>query len=273
MYKIIILFLVTVLTISCSTSNRIEKPIEASNGASIVGIWAMHPLRNGIANVVEFTNDGKINLHSFNCRENSNGPVESSTYTMTESGKNIRLEADGEIQNLKLISIAAKDLTLGQSVGEELIKFSYLKVNRVAPLCFLYRESSDEKSKRTAFNESEFLNAPVIPDNKNILRYVGKWANDEGVVQIEVKLNPDGQYMIFKDNDENWNYLYKQVRWSDANLMYQAFAYSNKPELYDHPYHKSNQAAILAPVNDFKKIKWSFFISGERFGYILKRKN
>ena len=91
--------------------------------------------------------------------------------------------------------------------------------------------------------------------------------------KLEVKLNPDGQYMIFKDNDENWNYLYKQVRWSDANLMYQAFAYSNKPELYDHPYHKSNQAAILAPVNDFKKIKWSFFISGERFDYILKRKN
>ena len=85
---------------------------------------------------------------------------------------------------------------------------------------------------------------------------MGKWANDEGVVQIEVKLNPDGQYMIFKDNDENWNYLYKQVRWSDANLMYQAFAYSNKPELYDHPYHKSNQAAILAPVDDLKKIKF-----------------
>ncbi len=84
----------------------------------------MHPLRNGIASVVEFTNNGTSNLHSFNCREKSTDPVESSTYTITESGKNIRLETDGEIQNLKLISITAKELTLGQSVGEELLKFS-----------------------------------------------------------------------------------------------------------------------------------------------------
>lgn len=274
MNRITLILLVSLLSISCASIDKNENSIKlnATGAPSIVGIWAMYPLNNGIANVVEFTKDGKSNLHPFDCREKSTDPVESSTYSIDESGKNIRLVTDGEIQNLKLISMTDKELNLGQSVGEELLKFSYLKVSRISPLCFLYKKSNDEKSKRAAYKESDFIHAPWIPENKNILRYVGKWANEKDVVQIQVKRDADGRYMVFLENNENWTHLYNEVRWSDSGLQFESFAYSTRAELYDHPYHKSKQAVILAEVNDLNKIKWSFFIRGQRYDYTLSKK-
>lgn len=273
MYKFILIFIISVISVSCTTLNKSDRAIQVNNTVSIVGLWAMQPLQNGIANVAEFTNDGKSNLHIFNCHEKSTDPVESASYTITENGNNIRLITDdGEVQNLKLISMDDKVLTLGQMLGDELLKFSYIKVNRIEPLCMLYKESKDEQLKNTAFKESDFIHAPWIPEAQNILRYVGKWADEKGLVHIEVKLHSDGRYMLFLDKDENWNYLFNQVRWSDSNLLYQQFVYSNKPELYDHSLHKFNYGVVLSPVGDLK-IKWSIFISDKRFDYILTRKD
>ena len=274
MNRIVLILLVSLLSISCASINKNESSINvnATGAPSIVGIWAMYPLNSGIANVVEFTKDGKGNLHPFDCREKSTDSVESSTYSINENGKNIRLLTDGEVQNLKLISVTDNELNLGQSVGEEILKFSYIKVSRISPLCFLYRESNDEKSKRAAYRESDFIHAPWIPENKNILRYVGKWANEKGIVQIQVKLDSDGRYMVFQENSENWTHLYNEVRWTDLGLQFQSFAYSTRADLYDHPYRKSKQAVILAEVNDLNEIKWSFFIRGQRYDYTLSKK-
>ena len=234
MHKNIFIFVFSILLASCSTTpNKSIKPSDGSNIA-IVGIWAMMPLRNGIANVVEFTKEGKSNLYSFNCREKSSDEVESSTYTISGDGKNIHLDSNGEVQNLSLISINRNAMILGQKVGDALLEFSYTRTSRVSPLCFLYKEPEEDQSKRTAFKETDFTHAPFIPDNPNISRYAGKWADEKGVVQIEVNKDANGRYKIFHENDENWNYLYNNVHWSGVELRFQSFAYSGKHDLFEY---------------------------------------
>ncbi|MFT0213118.1 hypothetical protein VQ643_11040 [Pseudomonas sp. F1_0610] len=51
-----------ILAISYSAHASKEKIDEA-----ILGVWAMFPLANGIANVVEFKGNGEVDNHSFRC--------------------------------------------------------------------------------------------------------------------------------------------------------------------------------------------------------------
>lgn len=272
MRKIISIFVSSMLLASCSTMPNKNIELRNEKDVLIVGIWAMLPMRNGIANVIEFTKEGKSNLYSFNCKEKSSNEVESSTYKISGDGKNIHLDSSGEAQDLSLISINKNEMILGQSVGDSLLKFSYARTGRVSPLCFLYKEPEEDKSKRTAFIETEFTHAPFIPDNPNISRYIGKWANEKGEIQIEVVRDTSGRYKIFLENNGNWNYLYNNVSWSGMELRFQSFAYSEKPDLFDHPYHKSSSIMALTPIEDLSKIKWSFFIGDKRFDYLLSRK-
>lgn len=271
MQKFIFIFVFSTLLASCSTAPNKAIKLADEKELPVVGIWAMRPLFNGIANVVEFTKEGKSNLYSFNCREKYSNDIESSLYTVSDDGKNIHIDSGGEVQDLSLISINSNTMILGQKVGDDFLEFSYVRTNRVSPLCFLYKESEQDKSKRTAFKETDFTPAPWIPDNSNITRYVGKWAK-EGEIQIEVNRDADGRYKIFHENNENWNYLYNNVHWSGVELRFQSFTYSDKPDLFDHPYHKSSSMGILAPVDDINKIRWSFFIGDKRYDYILSRK-
>jgi len=270
--KITLICVFSILLASCSTTPNKNIELRNEKDVLIVGIWAMLPLRNAIDNVVEFTKEGKSNLYSFNCKEKSSNEVESSTYKISGDGKNIHLDSSGEAQDLSLISINKNAMVLGQNVGDALLKFSYTRTGRVSPLCFLYKEPGEDKSKRTAFIETNFTHAPFIPDNPNISRYTGKWANEKGEIQIEVIRDTNGRYKVFHENNENWNYLYNNVSWSGVELRFQSFAYSDKPDLFDHSYHKSSSIMVLTPIEDLSKIKWSFFIGDKRFDYILSRK-
>lgn len=272
MQKRILVLVFAISLASCSVVPNSHLKYRNETNPSIVGIWAMLPLRNGIANVAEFTNDGKSNLYSFNCRKKSSGETESSTYAISNDEKKIRLYSNGEIQELSLVSISENEMVLGQKVGGDLLKFSYIKISRISPLCFLYKEPKEESSKRTAFEKSDFTPAPWIPNNPNIERYAGKWVDEKGSVQIEVNMDADGRYRVFHENSENWNYLYNDVSWSGSELHFQSFAYSDKRDLFDHPYHKSKMIMMLTPTDDLDKIKWSFLIGNKRFDYILSRK-
>lgn len=232
----------------------------------------MLPLRNGIANVVEFTKDGKSNLYSFNCKEKSSGEIESSIYTIDHDEKNIRLDSNGEIHELRLISIHENKMILEQKTEGNLLEFFYIKVSHVSPLCYLYKESRNDKFKRTSFKEKDFTHTPWIPNSIYIERYIGKWENEKGQTQIEINMDSDGKYKVFHEKNENWNYLYNNVRWSGAELHFQSFTYSDKEELFNHSYHKSSSLMTLTLTNDLSRVKWSFFIDGKRFDYILTRK-
>ncbi len=272
MHKIIFTLVLTTILASCSSTLHKNTISSKERKISIIGIWAMLPLRNGIANVVEFTKEGRSNLHPFNCRKNTSGEVESSIYTISDDGMNVRLDSGGEIQNLSIISINNDTMFLEQKAGNFSLKFAYVRSDRVSPLCSLYKESKEDASKRTAFNKTDFTHDPWVPDNPNISRYAGKWADENGAVQIEVIKDDSGRYKIYMHNNENWNHLYNNVHWSGVELRFQSFAYSDKHDLFDHPFHKSGSMMILTPVDDANKIKWSFYSGAKRYDYILIRK-
>lgn len=273
MQKILFATIFSILLTSCATAPNKNLNSEKGPKEAIIGIWAMLPLRNGIANVVEFTKAGESNLHSFNCENTPPEEIELSTYVVSNNGKNINIKTNGKTQELSLIAIGEKSMILGQDVGGTLLQFHYIKANHIAPLCHLYKGQEHVQSKKTAFIESDFIQSPWIPENAFMARYVGAWADEQGNVQIEVKLDPNGKYKIFHENNENWNYLYNDVHWLKQELHFRSFAYSNKIDLFDHPYHKSSGQKILAPVDDLNKIKYSFFIDGNRYDYVLNKKS
>lgn len=271
MKKLILFYAFLIMLSSCSSISTNIVKHESKVIPSINGRWAMQPLQNGIANVIEFTKDGKINLYPFNCKDKSSDKVESSLYTIDNERK-IRIDSNGKISELNLISINSNEMSLGQSIGADLLTFSYVKVGLISPLCTLYKESKEDKLKVKAFKKEDFSNSPWIPKNPNIGRFLGKWVDEKGDIQIEISADVDGRYRIFPESDSNWNYLYNHILWSGDSLYFRSFSYSDKQELFDHPYHKSSSMMILSPIDDENKIKWFFFVRGEGFEYILSRK-
>ena len=105
----------------------------------LVGIWAMKPLNNGIANVVEFTADGKSNLHPFNCEEPGQPEVEVSDYQISEDGQTIQITSPYQSFDLQVLAFNAKTMELGMEIEGHTLTFSYVKGDKIEPLCNLYR--------------------------------------------------------------------------------------------------------------------------------------
>lgn len=105
------------------------------NQEQLLGIWAMQPLNNGIANVVEFTADGKSNLHAFNCQEPGQPEVEVSDYRVSEDGKTIHVTSPYESFDLQVLSFAPAAMQLGMEIEGHQLQFSYLKRDKIESLC------------------------------------------------------------------------------------------------------------------------------------------
>lgn len=105
----------------------------------LLGIWAMKPLNNGIANVVEFSADGKSNLHAFNCAEPGEPEVEVSDYRISEDGQTIHVSSPYESFDLQVQSFTAKEMQLGMTIEDMQLQFGYLKRDKIEPLCELYK--------------------------------------------------------------------------------------------------------------------------------------
>lgn len=261
------------LCLSANTSAKEEASPETANINSLVGIWAMIPLRSGIADVIEFTKEGESKLTRFNCLTESSEETEISNYTIKDGGKGIHISSKDKSRYLNVLSVKANSMRLGavDYQGREL-QHEYMKTNKASPLCDLYKKQiTIGKSKNTPFMASDFVQNHFVPGNVNIDRYLGKWANEQGVVQIEVTKDANGRFKLNHDSSGNWNYLFNDVSWHGTELQFQSFAYSDKQELFTHPFHKSSHRSILTPVDDTNKIRYSFFSDGKRFNYVLTR--
>lgn len=243
----------------------------ADDKSLVVGIWAMMPLRNGIANVVEYTADGKSRLHPFNCAELGEREVEVADYRISEDGRNIHITSPYRDFDLQVLSFQRNTMKLSMSIEGIELQFSYLKTDKIAPLCTLYGKPLVDEGQRTPYQEHDFVPSPGIPSNADIDRYVGKWANEKGVVQIEVIKDVSGNASLSQTSSENWHDLYNEVSWVGNELHFQSFAYSEKASLFKHPHHKSMHRTILTPMDDAEKIQYSFFIGEKRFDYVLTR--
>ncbi|WP_157979350.1 hypothetical protein [Rhodoferax ferrireducens] len=273
--KILVTSLSAMLLCSCANSSeKKETPSTTENINPVVGIWAMIPLRNGMADVIEFTEEGKSKLYRFNCITGSSEDTEISNYAMKDGGKGIQISSNDRSRYLNVLSAKTNSMMIGavDYAGRE-VQHEYIKTDKASPLCNLYKKQiTTGKSKNTPFQAADFVQNPFLPDNVNINRYLGKWASEQGVVQIEVTKDASGRFKLNNDGSGNWNYLFNDVSWHGAELQFQSFAYSDKQELFTHPYHKSNHRSILTPVDDVNKIRYSSFIDGKRFDHIYTRK-
>lgn len=236
----------------------------------IVGIWAMMPTRNGIANVTEFQPDGKVRLHPFNCAEPGDRQVEVSDYSVAADGESIHIASPESTFDLQVLAFTDRVMALGMSMGDTQLKFMYMKVDKVEPLCRLFTRSPEDAARQSAYSPSDFVGAPSIPAHAGMQRYIGAWANDKGDVQIRVARDASGNPYLFMPDNENWRSLYNNVRWQGDSLLFNSYAYSEKPSLYRHPYHKSNTPMSLEPVADGKALL-SYTIDGKRFESALTR--
>lgn len=272
MKKLILMPLVAAMLYGCASgSNKHEGLSLADDKQLVVGMWAMVPLRNGIANVVEYTTDGKSKLHSFNCAKPGEAEVEESVYNISEDGQAIHINSPNQSFDLQVLSFKRNAMRLAMSIDGMELQFSYLKVSKIAPLCALYEKGAVDESKNSPYSESDFVPSPEIPESSNIDRYIGQWTNDDGEVQIEVIKEASSRARLNLASSEYWHHLYNDVSWSGGELHFQSFAYSEEKKLFKHAYHKSKIRSILTPVADANKIKHSFFIGGKRFDYVLTR--
>jgi hypothetical protein len=103
----------------------------------IVGLWAMIPLVNGIANVIEYTEGGKSINHAFKCGKDkaykSYKPFESDFYIDDNSVliKNYKISMNLEIVNLDKDTMILADSDSGMI-------FSYTRVNTIEPNCKVF---------------------------------------------------------------------------------------------------------------------------------------
>lgn len=124
-----------------NTQNLTDEELEKG----VQGIWAMTPLKGGIANVMH-NDKNKSMLYSFKCdwktkKIDSNGVTEN-TFTIkdgifyvTEKGKT------EPYTSLKIISIKPRVM---QMLYDGQFKFNYLKLESIVPLCALYWDSADK---------------------------------------------------------------------------------------------------------------------------------
>ncbi|MNO93898.1 hypothetical protein D3C76_855050 [compost metagenome] len=273
LYPLIFAALPWVVSAVQASDPAVDSSVKVDHTA-LLGAWAMAPLRNGIANVAEYLSDGTVALHSFNCAEpNVQGEIEVSKYTLAHDGTSIHIESPKDTFDLEVLSLTPTAMRLSMTLSGYPLIFSYQKVQKIAPLCASYVVDTAEEARKSSYQSKDFVPAPTVPPHADLSRYVGQWANEHGDVQLEVRREKGGDAYLYRSNSENWVYLFNGVSWKSDGLHFTAFAYSNKPDLYDHPYHKSKTPNVIA-INEDGTLKQITFIKGtHRFESTLIRKN
>lgn len=234
----------------------------------LVGVWEGQRDENGKCPFMawEFKRfeNGRFEVMFFRNRSKIRNLLNTETGTWTTEGSKYILNTD---------DVPNPDAYIYNVIDNDTVEFTNIQRDPSADCAEDYKfvdRRADKPLIDNSFKTDEFNESPIIPVNTNISRYIGKWADQKNkVVQIEIRMDPAGNAVLFHESNENWNYLYNDVRWEGDELHYQNFAYSTKPSLFTHPFHKSMHRSILAPLEDANRIKRSFFIGNKRFDSIL----
>ena len=250
---------------------------KAETQKALVGIWQMHPLRNGIANVIEFTADGKSIITGFNCLTNEKGETEVSRFSLDETGKTIHYTGKDEAGKpytgrLDIIALTDRSMKLRQSMSADVgLEFSYTRASRVEPLCNPEHWKA-EKARRSAFTPSDFTSAPTIPNHADIKHFAGRWKDDHGNVQLEIALDPaSGKYTIQRPSGDSWHHLFNGAFWEKGRLIFAGFTYTTDQDMFFYERHKSFSVNVLEPTQQPGKIIYHTIINGEGKQITLSR--
>ena len=278
--KALAISLTAVMVTGCTgLFTKPQTPVAIETQQRLTGIWAMLPLRNGIANVVKFDADAKATIHAFNCLETEeHSKQEVNDFRVSNDGKFIHLRSPKKrSKNLKILLLDPQAMRLGTTIDDQDLIFEYLKVDKVIPLCTLYPDLAGarvrEAARKTPFKASDFIQNHKIPAHPDMQQYVGKWTPDKTTSGIEIVMDSSGSAYLYNAPDENWKYLFNDVHWVGDELHSRMFAYSDRPNLYGHPFHKFQHELVLKPGTNGKLIAL-LFVNGKQYDEIvLSRKD
>jgi len=234
----------------------------------LVGVWEGQRDKDGKCAFMawEFKRfeNGRFEVYFFKDKNKIKNFLDIETGTWATEGNKYKLSTDG---------VPNPDIYIYDVIDNNTIEFTNIQRDPSSDCSEDYKfvdHRIDKSLTDNSFSSNDFKGNPTIPVNANTDRYVGKWADIKTkVIQVEVKKDSAGNAIIFNEGNENWNFLFNDVRWVGDELHYKSFAYSTKPSLFTHPFHKSVHQAILAPFGDVDKIKHSYFIGGKRFDNVL----
>ena len=135
------------------------------------------------------------------------------------------------------------------------------------PLCGMYKP--EHKSQKTAFKPGDFIAAPLIPEHKDLENFVGKWQSKK-ITQLEIIVDKQGRFTLFHAADNNWSYLFNNVHWVADELNFNSYAYSDKSELFGHPFHKSQTPTQIRLLSN-DKMRMTIEIDGDKSVFELTR--
>lgn len=147
-FKLITLFAALLLSLNAQAQKELISD-------AVIGVWAMIPLQNGIANVVEFKANGEVDNHSFVCdittKKAISKGVENSLYTLNARDISVQYKADpaqgtklhiDAMSNWKNTTTPTLKLTqtLDENNSDFKLEFNYIKLENapIAPLCDMF---------------------------------------------------------------------------------------------------------------------------------------
>ena len=115
--------------------------VQAYEQAQLIGNWAMIPLKNGVANVATFDDQGNTTLYPFECDFKNKTfkaePKREGRYVLSNDLIKISLGTQPTI-NLKIIKLTNTEMILQESLdGSSLsaLNLHDIKVKEIQPLC------------------------------------------------------------------------------------------------------------------------------------------
>lgn len=122
---------------------RIDSETQETIADKMLGIWAMKPLPNGIANVVENTAQGLTKLYPFNCNKlnlGSNGELvipepEVRFFRYSSDPNTFITHTYSKEDKFRVNQVNDQDLSMTLRLKTRAFTFNYKKVNKIIPLC------------------------------------------------------------------------------------------------------------------------------------------
>ncbi|GDY24254.1 hypothetical protein AHAT_01440 [Agarivorans sp. Toyoura001] len=254
------------LTLTSCASVQQDTPKNVSE--SLIGIWAMLPLKGGIANVVEYSKDGSSTLYPFNCANDNKEQPEVSTYSLSNNDKTIHHQSDKNEFKLEILSLNERMMELEMPLGNKSYNFAYYRVNNVKPLCDLYK-------KFTPFNASEFTPQLILPAHSKLDHLLGKWSshswfNDDKWV-IEILKDIDGNYILENTESTHFTYLFNNFKWHNDELRMSAYSYATDPKLFKEKYHKYRRPLSISFNEDPSKLDIHLYEHARKSTIVLRK--
>lgn len=261
----------TVLLSGCTALQASPKPAAslADDKSQIIGLWAMQALNEGQTTVADFRPDGQLVLHAFDCVKASQSPPDVMGYSVTDDGQVINMILPSKTLELKVLVFSPEFMQFTSRTDGMTIRYDFEKVDTIDSVCERYLALKAEQARIRPYAASDFVAAPAIPEHPGMERYAGTWGSDN-VLMVTIARDASGGLYLSTPSDQNWHYLYNDVRWVGDVLHFQRYTYSDNEAMFRSPKHRLQTPTSLEPMPN-GRLREDFILNGDPYMSTLTR--